>query len=86
MLGLLLLAVLFFLLTPGVLLTLPNKGSKYTVAATHAVVFVLVAYLLKRNFRSWENMEDMEEGFQAKAKKMDKADTKAIRNAAAQQM
>ena len=60
MLGLVLIAVLFFLLTPGILLSLPKKGSKYTVAATHAVVFVVVAYLLKRIFRSLENMEDME--------------------------
>jgi hypothetical protein len=49
------------------------------VAATHAVVFVVVAYLLKRIFRTWENMEDMEntententenmEGFQTSSK------------------
>jgi hypothetical protein len=35
-------AVLFFLLTPGILLRLPPGGSKYTVAAVHAVVFVIV--------------------------------------------
>lgn len=35
-------AVLFFLLTPGVLLSLPPGGSKMVVAATHAVVFALV--------------------------------------------
>lgn len=35
-------AVLFFVLTPGVLLSLP-PGSSFTVqAATHAVVFALV--------------------------------------------
>jgi hypothetical protein len=38
----LLLAVLFFVLTPGVLLRLPPGGSKMVVAATHAVVFALV--------------------------------------------
>ena len=87
MLGLVLIAVLFFLLTPGILLSLPKKGSKYTVAATHAVVFVVVAYLLKRIFRTWENMEDMEntententqntnEGFQENVGKMGKAPT-----------
>ena len=35
-------AVLFFLLTPGILLSLPPGGSKMVVAATHAVVFALV--------------------------------------------
>jgi hypothetical protein len=35
-------AVLFYALTPGVLLRLPQGGSKMAVAATHAVVFALV--------------------------------------------
>lgn len=35
-------ALLFFILTPGVLLSLPPKGSKMVVAATHAIVFALV--------------------------------------------
>jgi hypothetical protein len=35
-------AVLFFILTPGILLSLPPGGSKITVALTHAVVFGLV--------------------------------------------
>lgn len=35
-------AILFFVLTPGVLLSLPPKSSKFMVAATHAVVFALV--------------------------------------------
>lgn len=34
--------LLFFLLTPGILLSLPPKGNKITVAATHALVFGLV--------------------------------------------
>ena len=36
------LMVLFFILTPGVLLTLPSKGSVYLVALVHAIVFGLV--------------------------------------------
>ena len=32
-------AVLFFLLTPGIILSLPPHGSKITVAITHAIVF-----------------------------------------------
>lgn len=34
-------AVLFFLLTPGVLVSLPPGGTKLTTAATHAVVFAI---------------------------------------------
>ena len=34
--------VLFYVLTPGILLRLPKGGSKMAVAATHAVVFALV--------------------------------------------
>ena len=32
-------AVLFFILTPGIILSLPPGGSKMVVALTHAVVF-----------------------------------------------
>jgi hypothetical protein len=35
-------AVLFFVLTPGILVTLPPGGSRTTVALTHAVIFGLV--------------------------------------------
>ena len=35
-------AVLFFVLTPGVLVSLPHKGKKYTVAAVHALIFAVV--------------------------------------------
>ena len=38
-------AVLFFVLTPGVLLSLPKKGSLYTKAAVHALVFAVVFHL-----------------------------------------
>lgn len=41
-------AVLFFVLTPGVLLSLPPGGSRTTVALTHAVVFGLVWSLTHR--------------------------------------
>uniref|UniRef100_A0A6C0LCU6 Uncharacterized protein n=1 Tax=viral metagenome TaxID=1070528 RepID=A0A6C0LCU6_9ZZZZ len=34
--------LLFFLLTPGVLLRLPPNANKITVAATHAIVFGIV--------------------------------------------
>ena len=34
--------VLFFVLTPGVLLTIPPKGKKMVVAACHAIIFGIV--------------------------------------------
>jgi hypothetical protein len=37
-------AIVFFILSPGVLLRLPPNGGKMTVAAVHAVVFALVLY------------------------------------------
>jgi len=38
-------ALLFFVLTPGVLVALPPGASALTQAATHAVVFAVVWYL-----------------------------------------
>ena len=38
------LALLFVAFTPGVLVTLPKGGSKYTVVAVHAALFTLVWY------------------------------------------
>ena len=35
-------ALLFFLLTPGILLTLPPKGKKITTALVHGVIFSIV--------------------------------------------
>ena len=35
-------ALLFFLLTPAILVSLPPKGGKFTVAAVHALVFALI--------------------------------------------
>jgi hypothetical protein len=56
------LAALFFLLSPGVLLTLPagSKGvwmsgqTSIAAAIVHALVFVLVLHYLKRYMRSME--------------------------------
>lgn len=39
------LAVLFFLLSPNVLVRLPPNGNKLTVAATHALIFGVIVYL-----------------------------------------
>jgi hypothetical protein len=37
-------AILFFLLSPGVLLSLPPKSSTMTKAAVHSLVFALIFY------------------------------------------
>ena len=51
-------AVLFFLLTPGILLSLPPGGSKMVVAATHAVVFGLVFSLSHKMLMSLGSMTE----------------------------
>jgi len=35
-------AVLFFVLTPGILVSLPPRSGKFVVAAFHALVFALL--------------------------------------------
>ena len=40
--------LLFFVLTPGILLTIPSKSSKTTVALVHAVIFALVLHLTNK--------------------------------------
>ena len=66
------LGLLFFVLTPGVLLTLPRGGSKLVVAATHAAVFVTAWYFTRRfvieSFQDEDEYEDeYEEEFQSRA-------------------
>jgi len=58
---------LFFLLTPGILVTLPKGGSKVVVAATHALVFAAIWYFTCR-FLVEKFMDDNEydEGFVCK--------------------
>jgi len=41
-------AALFFVLTPGILLSLPPNGSKVTVAITHALVFAVIYGLIHK--------------------------------------
>ena len=37
--------LLFFVLTPGIYVTIPRRGSKWTVALVHGVLFALVLYI-----------------------------------------
>jgi uncharacterized membrane protein YdbT with pleckstrin-like domain len=59
-------AILFFVLTPGVLLRLPPSGSKLVVAGVHAVVFALVYHFTHKMV--WKASFGMlgHEGFKAK--------------------
>jgi hypothetical protein len=41
-------ALLFFILTPGILLSLPKNGSKFVVAGVHAVVFAIVFHFTNK--------------------------------------
>ena len=43
--------VLFVLLTPGILLTLPPNGSKLTVAIVHGIVLVFVFRLIMMYYK-----------------------------------
>ena len=45
--------ILFVLLTPGILLTLPPKGSKLTVALVHGVVFAVLFCMAHKYFNSY---------------------------------
>lgn len=51
--------VLFFVLTPGILLSLPPRGSKMMVAATHALVFALIFVLTHKTLMKFSSMEGM---------------------------
>lgn len=53
--------LLFFVLTPGILVKLPPKGSKYIVAITHAILFAVIHHLFCRWF--WHSKMVKSEGF-----------------------
>ena len=58
-------AILFFVLVPGILLSLPPKGNKFVVAGVHALVFALIFHfthkLMWRLGASLEGLEMPEE-------------------------
>jgi len=60
-------AALFYVLTPGILVTLPKGGSKMLVAATHAVVFAVVYGLINKSVSRY-----LYEGFADAEKKEEK--------------
>ena len=54
-------AILFFIITPNILVRLPPKSSKYIVAATHAVIFALILHFTCKMV--WKATSNMFEGF-----------------------
>ena len=52
-------AILFFILSPGVLLRLPSNGSKLTVAGVHAVVFAVILYFTAGFVWRWSHSLSM---------------------------
>ena len=50
--------ILFFVLSPTVLVRLPSSGNKYVVAAVHALIFGLLFHLAQM----FTNTESFEEG------------------------
>jgi len=69
-------AILFFVLTPSILLRLPKNGSKYTVALVHAVVFGLLFWLThKFVWRMTQRLEGMDDQNQVD-EKVDEKDEK----------
>jgi amino acid permease len=63
-------ALLFFVLTPGILVTLPPKSSKLVVAGFHAVVFALVYHFThKIVWRMSSGREGMEVEMEKEKKK-----------------
>ena len=58
MLRYLFLAALFYVLTPGVFLSLPTGGSKQAMAITHAIVFAALYYLLTKFTKTPKYMKE----------------------------
>ena len=58
-------ALLFVVLTPGVLVTIPKGCSKLTVAGVHGLIFAAVWYftyrLVREAFQDYEDEDDYEE-------------------------
>jgi len=55
--------ILFFILTPSILLRIPSNGSKYTVALVHAVIFGIIFYLTHKHiWRLVSSFEGFQEG------------------------
>jgi uncharacterized BrkB/YihY/UPF0761 family membrane protein len=45
--------ILFFLLTPGILLRLPPNGNKWVVASVHGVVLAIILWVACKYYKSY---------------------------------
>ena len=61
-------ALLFVVLSPGVLLTIPAKGSHLVVALVHGLIFALLYHLTHKAVSHWIH-GPTKEGFGNKTKK-----------------
>ena len=60
-------AALFVVLTPGILVTLPSKGSKITVAIVHGLIFAVIYHLTRKavsHFLRSHGLSSTSESFQ----------------------
>ena len=53
-------ALLFFVLTPGILLSLPPKSKPITVAIVHAIVFAIVWHFTSHLVWKWSSSYNIE--------------------------
>lgn len=59
-------AILFFILSPGVFLRIPNNGSKMTVTGVHALVFAVLFYFTHAMVYRFFNPSGRREGMKDK--------------------
>jgi hypothetical protein len=60
--------ILFFVLSPTVLVRLPSSGNKYVVAGTHALIFGILFHLVQ----TFTNVESFVEGIKGTCAKQKK--------------
>ena len=63
-------ALLFVVLSPGILLTIPAKGSNLVVALVHGLLFALLYHLTHKAVWHWIHGPKSEEGFGSFKKKL----------------
>ena len=51
-------ALLFFILSPGILTRIPKNGSKYLITFVHSIIFAILLHFLMRNLPIYEGMAD----------------------------
>ncbi len=56
------LAILFFILSPGVFVRFPKSGSKMMVAGVHAAIFALIWIIVRKFGSMYLPLEGMKEG------------------------